>query len=110
MPPSAQLGVIWDVDGTLVDTAELHFRAWLELAGQLNLPFSRADFADTFGRRNPEIIHQLFGTYFSAADVEELGNRKEALYRAEASQGVVLLPGAQALLEGLHSAGFSQAI
>jgi beta-phosphoglucomutase len=110
MVPFPDCAVIWDVDGTLVDTAELHFRAWVELARQLNLPFSRADFAATFGRRNPEIIHQLFGMHFSPADVEELGNRKETLYRTEASKGVVLLPGAQALLEGLHTARFSQAI
>ena len=24
--------IIWDVDGTLVDTAEQHFRAWTRLA------------------------------------------------------------------------------
>ena len=48
--------VIWDVDGTLVDTAELHFAAWVKLAGELGKPFTRADFAATFGRRNREII------------------------------------------------------
>src|SRR5882724_9052458 len=56
MPDSPPGAVIWDVDGTLVDTAEMHFRAWLTLAGALNKPFTRADFAGTFGWRNPEII------------------------------------------------------
>lgn len=102
--------VIWDVDGTLVDTAELHFQAWVVLARQLQKPFTRADFAATFGRRNPEIIHQLFGHHFSDADIAQLGDRKEDLYRAEASKGVELLPGARALLEQLRAAGFRQAI
>ena len=31
----ANAGVIWDVDGTLVDTAELHFEAWAELCRDL---------------------------------------------------------------------------
>ena len=84
--------IIWDVDGTLVDTAELHFQAWIELARQLKKPFSRADFTATFGRRNPEIIHQLFGQQFSDSEVADLGNRKEDLYRAEAGKGVELLP------------------
>src|SRR5947209_1565584 len=88
-------GVIWDVDGTLVDTAELHFRAWEELARQLNQPFTRADFAATFGRRNPEIIHQLFGTHYTDPEVADLGTRKEDLYKAAARKGVELLPGAQ---------------
>src|SRR3954453_13806400 len=46
---------IWDVDGTLVDTAELHFVAWQAACRELGRDFDRADFAATFGRRNPEI-------------------------------------------------------
>jgi beta-phosphoglucomutase len=110
MPETRAGGVIWDVDGTLVDTAELHFAAWVELAGTLGKPFTRADFAATFGRRNPEIIRQLFGTHYSEAEVGDLGERKEELYRAAARKGVQLLPGARALLEGLHAAGFRQAV
>jgi beta-phosphoglucomutase len=102
--------VIWDVDGTLVDTAELHFRAWLELCRELGRPFSRADFAATFGRRNPEILHYLFGPRFSPAEIADLGDRKEEFYRAAARRGVELLPGVRALLEGLHAAGFKQAL
>jgi beta-phosphoglucomutase len=106
-----RLAVIWDVDGTLVDTAELHFQAWSALAGRLRKPFTRADFAATFGLRNPDIIRQLFGNEFTDKEVAELGERKEVSYRAAARQhGVVLLPGARALLEGLHAAGFKQAI
>ena len=101
--------VIWDVDGTLVDTAEMHFRAWEELCAELGRPFTRADFAATFGRRNPEIFQYLFGDRL-ASRVDELGFHKEELYRAAARQGVELLPGARALLEGLHASGFKQAI
>jgi len=102
--------VIWDVDGTLVDTAELHFRAWEQLCRDLGRPFSRADFAATFGRRNPEIFRHLFGERFGEKDMDELGFRKEELYRAAARGGVELLPGVRPLLEGLHAAGFLQAI
>ncbi len=69
-------GVIWDVDGTLVDTAELHFAAWDELGQQLSRPFTQADFRATFGRRNPEIIREIFGEHYSDAEVDELGFRK----------------------------------
>jgi beta-phosphoglucomutase len=110
MPDSHRYAVIWDVDGTLVDTAELHFRAWARLARELCLPFTRADFAATFGRRNPEILHQLFGTHYTEQEVADLGARKEEYYKEAARQGVALLPGVRALLEGLHAAGFRQAI
>src|SRR5262249_8300985 len=101
---------IWDVDGTMVDTAELHYRAWCKLAEEIGKPFSRADFTATFGRRNPEIIHQLFNSRFSASEVAQIGERKEVLYRSEAKHGVDLLPGARSLLEGLLAVGFKQGI
>jgi beta-phosphoglucomutase len=102
--------VIWDMDGTLVDTAELHFAAWVALAAELHKPFTRADFAATFGRRNPEIIRQVFDPSATDDAVAELGGRKEEFYRAQARKGVDLLPGVRALLNGLHEAGFKQAI
>src|SRR5438105_12663108 len=102
--------VIWDMDGTLVDTAELHFQAWVELARDLDKPFTRDDFAATFGWRNPEIIPKLFGTHYTAADVDALGTRKENYYRAEAEKGLALLPGVRELIEDLDAAGFAQAV
>jgi beta-phosphoglucomutase len=102
--------VVWDMDGTLVDTAELHYRAWVALARELHRPFTRADFTATFGRRNPEIIRQVFDAASSDEDIARLGARKEDLYKAQARQGVELLPGVRPLLEELHAAGFKQAI
>ncbi len=102
--------VIWDVDGTLVDTAELHFRAWKQLAEGHGWPFSREDFHATFGRRNPEILHQLFGTSFTEQEIAALGDEKEELYRDAARHGVELLPGVRPLLEELHRAGWRQGI
>jgi beta-phosphoglucomutase len=101
---------IWDVDGTLVDTAELHFRAWDRLCRELDTPFSRAVFAATFGQRNPEIIPTLFGRPVDPAESAQLGDRKEAYYREAAQQGVQLLPGVSPLLAGLKAAGFRQGI
>jgi beta-phosphoglucomutase family hydrolase len=102
--------VLWDVDGTLVDTAELHFQAWCALAQELGQPFTRADFACTFGWRNPEIIPRLFGAHHGDAEIAALGDRKEDLYRAQARHGIELLPGVAELLESLHAAGARQAI
>jgi beta-phosphoglucomutase len=109
-PTAESRAVIWDMDGTLVDTAELHYRAWLKLARDIRKPFSRADFVATFGRRNPDIIHSLFGATLSDQEVHEIGSRKEEYYRAEARHGVSLLKGARKLLSALRKAGFKQGI
>src|SRR3954462_2430233 len=98
MPP-AQAAEIWDVDGTLVDTAELHYRAWVELATAIQKPFTRDDFTATFGRRNPEIIRALFDPNADATTIADLGGRKEHIYRAAARRtGIALLPGVRELL------------
>jgi beta-phosphoglucomutase len=111
MSDSNGYGIIWDLDGTLVDTAELHFAAWSALAREIGQPFSRTDFEATFGKRNPEIIRQLYGEGFSPEEIAELGHRKEELYRAAArQQGVKLLPGVKSLLQELAAAGYQQAI
>ena len=103
---------IWDMDGTLVDTAELHFVAWETVCRELGRAFSRADFAATFGRRNPEIIRWLFGeARFEERRIANIGDHKEEIYRAAARrQGVVPLPGVTRLLQALGQVGFRQAV
>jgi beta-phosphoglucomutase len=108
MAKHAEHAVIWDMDGTLVDTAELHFQAWVKLAREIDKPFTRADFAATFGWRNPEIMPKLFG--ITGDEANRLADHKEALYREEAMKGVELLPGARSLLGAIHAAGFGQAV
>jgi beta-phosphoglucomutase len=105
-----QGAAIWDVDGTLVDTAEQHFSAWVRLCRELGRPFDRADFAATFGKRNPDILNYLFGPVFSDEQMAELGGRKEDYYKAAARQGIALLPGVRELCASLQEACVRQAI
>ncbi|HEX3146550.1 MAG TPA: HAD family phosphatase [Gemmataceae bacterium] len=108
--PTEPMAVIWDVDGTLVDTAAMHFAAWARLAGEMGWPFSQADFATTFGRRNPEIIRFLFREDFTDAEVARIGETKEGYYRSAAEQGTALLPGVRELLDGFRARGVRQAV
>src|SRR6476661_6558210 len=108
--PTEPCAAIWDVDGTLVDTAELHFAAWERTAREMGRPFSREDFAATFGRRNPDIIRFLFRREFADSEVLDIGERKETYYRSAAEAGVRLLPGVRELLDGLHARGVRQAV
>ena len=103
--------VLWDADGTLIDTAEHHFRAWKKFADEIDKPFTRDDFAATFGKRNPEVIRQLFDPNASDETCAEWADRKEAMYReAVHAEGTDLLPGVAALLDGFAARGWPQAI
>lgn len=111
MPGVRRLGAIWDVDGTLVDTAELHYAAWVETSRTLGFEFDREHFSRTFGLQNPTILKMLFGDRYSDAEMARIADEKELAYRnATERLGVRLLPGARMMLEALRAAGFRQAI
>ncbi|MFO0980906.1 MAG: HAD family phosphatase [Planctomycetota bacterium] len=90
MPPStaftlddlARRGItalLFDMDGVLADTSELHLQAWLLLAERVGLgSLAAASVRAMFGQVNDTIIPQLFG---AQADVAQLGSDKERLYR-----------------------------
>ena len=103
--------IIWDVDGTLVDTAAEHFAAWQDLAREIDKPFTKHDFDRSFGRRNPEVLRMLFDPDYTDAECQELADRKEGMYRERVRQDEVkLLPGVAALLEAFESEGWPQAV
>ena len=105
------IAVLWDMDGTLVDTAELHFHAWVRICKEYGKEFTRADFTATFGKRNPEIIDYLFDGKIKGPDADKLGYQKEEYYRGESRKnGIELLPGVLNLLKSLNESGAKQAI
>jgi len=105
----AGYGVIWDVDGVIIDSGEQHRRAWEALARENGLPYSDAAFWATFGMRNADIIPRLFGVS-EPGRVAALGERKEEIYRALLAREAVALPGARELLAALRAAGYRQAL
>lgn len=104
-------GIIWDLDGTLVDSSAQHFTAWELVAKERGQPFTMDEFSRTFGRRNPEILGMLFNMESDHAELDALGHYKEDLFRAAVKRdGVKLLPGALDLVKTLAEHGFRQAI
>lgn len=106
------VGVIFDMDGVLVDSAEAHRRAWQQLGDEVGTPFSTALFQQTFGQRNASIIPVWLGTSgITSARLEELAERKEDLYRTFVRQGAVrIYPGVSMLLVNLRNLGARVAI
>jgi len=52
---------IFDHDGVLVDSLELHQKGWRELGKRENLPLTDEFIHATFGMTNPDIFKRLFG-------------------------------------------------
>lgn len=111
MSAAAPRAVLWDMDGTLVDSGDLHFEAWRETIAALGRPLSRAEFDATFGQRNDAVLRRLVDPDIGAADIARIGDEKEARYRAlVAARGIAPLAGALDWLRRLADAGWRQAI
>lgn len=83
--------LLFDLDGTLIDSMPLHHESWRLWHAQQRLPFDEAGFfAATAGRTNAEILADLFPQR-SEAECGQMAEAKEALYRelaAAAARGL----------------------
>jgi HAD superfamily hydrolase (TIGR01509 family) len=102
---------MWDLDGTLAGTEELHFQAWRNILADHGLDYGYDSFLADFGRNNFDLLRILFGAEVSLDWMREVGNRKEAVYRdLLAAQDVPLLPGVAAWLAAFQAAGVLQVV
>ena len=103
--------ILWDLDGTLVDSTEYHFRSWIEPLRREGVNLTRADFLATFGQRNDTILRGWLGRAADPARIQRVADAKEAGYRAMIeAEGLEPLPGAAHWVRALHEAGWRQAI
>ena len=76
-----QIGFIFDWDGVVVDSSNLHEKSWSILAKEINLSLPDAHFKKGFGKRNSVIIPEILGWSQEKAKIEQWGKRKEEIYR-----------------------------
>lgn len=101
---------IFDHDGVLVDSLELHQAAWVELGRRADLAFTPEFIRETFGMTNPSIFRKLLGDDISPEEMARLGDMKEVCYREWARGRLALMPGVDALLDGLAASDVRLAI
>ena len=103
--------VIWDVDGTLIDSGALHFESWQETLRAEAFELTHALFHATFGQRNDAVLRTFLGPDVGDADVDRISRTKEALYREMLRErGIRVLPGVREWLDHLYQGGWRQAI
>jgi beta-phosphoglucomutase len=105
------LGVIFDVDGVLIDSYQSHFDSWRQLAAEIGRTCSEAEFVRGFGRTSREnIVEQWSDRHWTADEVRQLDDRKEFLFRDLIRGRFPAMPGAADLIRSLHRAGFQIAV
>lgn len=100
-------GIIFDVDGVLIDSYQAHFDAWNIIGRDRGFAIDDKTFATSFGRTSREAIVDVFGMKdLTPEQIKELDEVKEAKYRDLLAGTFPELAGAGKFIDALHAAGF----
>jgi len=104
------LGVLWDLDGVIVDSGEAHFSSWQKAMSRHGMSLTREFFQETFGMNNKGILSLVLKRDATEEEVDIIGGLKEELFRREIRGSLEPLPGVIDWLERFNRAGFRQAV
>jgi len=103
-------GLIFDMDGTLVDNMRVHNDAWQVWYERHGLEFDHDSFfRETAGRSNREIVASLMPD-LPAEEQDRLGHAKEELYREIYAPVMAPLPGLMPLILKWRAGGRPMAV
>jgi len=101
--------ILYDLDGTLVNTDPLHFRVWQALLKEYDIEIDEEFYKNRMsGRLNPSIVRDLLPE-FSSEEVIKFSDRKEARFRELAAE-LTPLPGLLEMLAWADEKGLKQAV
>jgi len=95
-------GIIFDLDGTMVDNMMIHHRAWQKKLAEMGLFLELEEVKEKIHGINEEILHRLFGDRFTAEERRRISWEKEALYREIYLPELRPVDGLVELLEGFY--------
>jgi beta-phosphoglucomutase len=99
-------GVIFDIDGTMVDNKGYHEQAWVELCRRYGINLTAEAYrTHIHARTNDKIIPDLFGADIGAEKVACIALEKEMIYRDLYRPHLKPLPGLVKLLDELKKNG-----
>ncbi|HKJ26014.1 MAG TPA: HAD family phosphatase [Anaerolineales bacterium] len=108
--PLQNYAVLWDMDGVLVDTGDLHYETWKIALAEEGYTISKENFDASFGMNNEMILEKYFGLKSGDQKSVQISIRKEVLFREMAPGNVHLLPDVRNWLAWFQSQGVRQAV
>ena len=103
-PARLPRAVLWDLDGTLADSRDQHWRAWRDAMAAAGRTLTAEQFAATFGQRNDRFLRSWLGDDQSEEQLARFGDEKEARYRSLIeAEGLEPLPGAASWVRRLNA-------
>lgn len=105
------IGLIFDMDGVIVDNNDYHFQSWQQLAAEYDLNIDRAYYREKMnGRTLSELMRVVFKDKIDPQQARSIGLKKEAIYRDLYLPFRQPTPGLVALLEAAKEAGIPMVV
>ena len=106
-----QRAVLWDLDGTVINTAQVHWQAWRQTMASEGIELTWETFAQTFGQRNDTTLRKWIRPDLPDSEIQRIAGAKETLYRQVLTeQPPELLPGVENWMRWLRANGWRQAL
>jgi HAD superfamily hydrolase (TIGR01509 family) len=101
--------ILWDMDGVLADTSQLHFETWECVLTEQGIPFDRQKFHMIYGLKDRDLLPYLTDRPMEPQWIEWISDQKELAFR-QALPGLQPLPGVVDWLRRFKSLGWKQAV
>lgn len=103
-------GIIFDLNGTMVDDMMIHHHAWQRKLAQLGLEMTIEEVRQKVHGVNEEIIARNFPGRFTPEEVKQISWEKEAEYRTIFRPDLQLIPGLSSFLQQLDAMNIPKGI
>jgi HAD superfamily hydrolase (TIGR01509 family) len=102
--------ILWDMDGVLADTSQLHFETWERVLTKQGIAFDRQKFHHIYGLKNHDLLPYLTGKPLEPKWIDWIADQKELAFRQSLPGHLSLLPGVLEWLQRFNSWGWKQAV
>lgn len=104
-----QYAILWDMDGTLIDTTDMHMESWVIAMARYGKMIQKTETLEHFGKNNRSIT-PLFFPDASPELISEISEQKEADFRDLVPGNAVVYPGVLEWLKYFQAQGIVQSI
>ena len=98
-------GIIFDVDGTLVDSNDAHAHAWVEAMAEQGYHVSFEAVRPLIGMGGDKVLPQTLGIAKESEEGKRISQRRKEIFKQRSLPQLKAFPGALELLERTHEQG-----
>lgn len=103
-------GVIFDIDGTLVDSNDAHARAWVDAFREAGYDVTFETVRPLIGMGGDKLLPKTIGKKHDSKEGKVLIKRRSEIFRRNYLPGLRALPGSRALVERVRAEGLKPVV